>query len=680
MGNQEYELAFDGNNTITIQVIGENVELDFNNGNLMDEILDKIEEYKNRNLNIIIDCKVGDITGSISNLLLCESINDNTIFINFFYKRLKISSGIGVNEEEQTTKQNTLKYIDTESVIIADSLINISNILLYYIGESSNLDLNLSINNSKIFVEDDKEYKFNISSYTGESNQIKGSNVSLFFNVNIGDKIIIDCDVLSVHFNNKEGTTEDKSIQIEFTKESKYKKIYFNDSHAQKYNITFPNETTWELKLPKEITYVENFLELNNTEDTTNIINGNFYCELDDLNITFNNEKDLKNKATEKFTFNKPVNNINLEYFTDQKLDFTFKDNNTETTTNLYVYENKTKDINMIDIPVMKIDVNNLSYKQEKQDITKSIDISFEKGTIQLISETPNEQQQEDYFEIIELKPEEPTLTILEFKDVVEEDTNYNRETVTNREVFILKREGKPGDGNGIHNINDSTIESKGKIKSPLKMTLGGDIGTFTGKTLSISKDFTYIIDVNNPNAKFSESFITNEKCNINISCNIKNNDITLNFVEKEENSSDPQKQIQFNSLSLNTNSTVLLNFPENITAGTPDIDTIELLGNSKVSFKNLTETTKTVNIVIPYGKKINDVLVGAIPNSLSYKITTAKPTKEQIEEIKKEIKKLSSVLLLFPECLTYSEKYLFKFKILKLLSQVEIMKSEGLN
>lgn len=143
---------------------------------------------------------------------------------------------------------------------------------------------------------------------------------------------------------------------------------------------------------------------------------------------------------------------------------------------------------------------------------------------------------------------------------------------------------------------------------------------------------------------KVYDSFITEIKGNIKI-VNETMNEQTINFKEKENqnNQDEIANQIQINKLTIDSKSNVKLSFSESLTKGDPDIGTVELLGDSTVSFENLEKTTNPITLIIPYGKDISDVVVGDVPPTLKInKENAPQTTDEQLKEMKNNIDELT--------------------------------------
>ena len=122
-------------------------------------------------------------------------------------------------------------------------------------------------------------------------------------------------------------------------------------------------------------------------------------------------------------------------------------------------------------------------------------------------------------------------------------------------------------------------------------------------------------------------------------------NEQTINFEEKEnqDNENETAYQIQINKLTVDSKSNVKLSFPKLLTKGDPDIGTVELLGESTISFENLEKTTKPITLLIPYGKDISDVIVGDIPSTLEIiKENAPQTTDEQLKEMENKIDELT--------------------------------------
>lgn len=141
-----------------------------------------------------------------------------------------------------------------------------------------------------------------------------------------------------------------------------------------------------------------------------------------------------------------------------------------------------------------------------------------------------------------------------------------------------------------------------------------------------------------------NDSFKTEIKGDIKI-INETMNEPTINFEEKEnqDNEDEAAYQIQINKLTIDSKSNVNLSFPETLTQGNPYIGTVELLGISTVSFENLSQTENKIKFIIPYGKKIEDVVIGGL-DKLNYEYTNAdQTTDEQLKEMENKIDELTN-------------------------------------
>lgn len=164
------------------------------------------------------------------------------------------------------------------------------------------------------------------------------------------------------------------------------------------------------------------------------------------------------------------------------------------------------------------------------------------------------------------------------------------------------------------------------------------------GLTNIINDEEEFILNIENDESgepEYEDTFVTKTNANIKV-ISETSEEIILKFEEKE-NERDDENKIQINKLSIDSKSNVNLSFPETLTEGEPDIGTIELLGDSTVSFENLKKTVKPVTLLIPYGKDISDVIVGDIPSTLEIiKENAPQTTDEQLKEMENKIDELT--------------------------------------
>lgn len=164
------------------------------------------------------------------------------------------------------------------------------------------------------------------------------------------------------------------------------------------------------------------------------------------------------------------------------------------------------------------------------------------------------------------------------------------------------------------------------------------------GLTNIINDEEEFILNIENDESgepEYDDTFVTKTNANIKV-ISETSEEIILKFEEKE-NERDDENKIQINKLSIDSKSNVNLSFPETLTEGEPDIGTIELLGESTISFENLEKTTKPITLLIPYGKDISDVVVGSIPSTLEIiKENAPQTTDEQLKEMENKIDELT--------------------------------------
>ena len=164
------------------------------------------------------------------------------------------------------------------------------------------------------------------------------------------------------------------------------------------------------------------------------------------------------------------------------------------------------------------------------------------------------------------------------------------------------------------------------------------------GLTNIINDEEEFILNIENDESgepEYDDTFVTKTNANIKV-ISETSEEIILKFEEKE-NERDDENKIQINKLTIDSKSNVNLSFPESLTEGEPDIGTVELLGESTISFENLEKTTKPITLLIPYGKDISDVVVGDIPSTLEIiKENAPQTTDEQLKEMENKIDELT--------------------------------------
>lgn len=207
---------------------------------------------------------------------------------------------------------------------------------------------------------------------------------------------------------------------------------------------------------------------------------------------------------------------------------------------------------------------------------------------------------------------------------------NQKLENSINKSISNVKLEPKKSFFvKGKQIIKTKNIRGKIKIK---------------GLTNIINDEEEFILNIENDESgepEYDDTFVTKTNANIKV-ISETSEEIILKFEEKE-NERDDENKIQINKLSIDSKSNVNLSFPETLTEGEPDIGTIELLGDSTVSFENLKKTVKPVTLLIPYGKDISDVIVGSIPSTLEIiKENAPQTTDEQLKEMENKIDELT--------------------------------------
>lgn len=185
---------------------------------------------------------------------------------------------------------------------------------------------------------------------------------------------------------------------------------------------------------------------------------------------------------------------------------------------------------------------------------------------------------------------------------------------------------------------NNLTVSNTGNFHSK-NLTLK-NLLDYKGSSVLIDSD----VELNNDNIKkYEETLITEKKSNIDFKIiNGNNHDYKLKFEELD--AKDVEHQIQFKKLTISSDSLTVLSFPkpDELNLEVPDIETIEILGDSKISFENLDETKEQFIIRIPYGKKIEDVIVGELPKA-KFKVEIApQTTDEQLKEMENKIDELT--------------------------------------
>lgn len=222
--------------------------------------------------------------------------------------------------------------------------------------------------------------------------------------------------------------------------------------------------------------------------------------------------------------------------------------------------------------------------------------------------------------------------------DIVGKNTNGQQNLTIGHELDDLDDEF-----NDIPNFsisgqipNNLTVSNTGNFHSK-NLTLK-DLLNYKGSSVLIDSD----VELNNNNInKYEETLITEKKSNIDFKViNENDHEYKLNF--KEFDDKNKEHQIQFKKLTISSDSLTVLSFPENIKKDVPDIETIELLGDSKISFENLDKTKEQIIIRIPYGKKIEDVIIGELPKA-EFKVEIAPQTvDEQLKEMENKIDELT--------------------------------------
>lgn len=167
------------------------------------------------------------------------------------------------------------------------------------------------------------------------------------------------------------------------------------------------------------------------------------------------------------------------------------------------------------------------------------------------------------------------------------------------------------------------------------------------GLTNIINDEEEFILNIENDESgepEYDDTFVTKTNANIKV-ISETSEEIILKFEEKEnqDNENETVYQIQINKLTVDSKSNVKLSFPKLLTKGDPDIGTVELLGESTISFENLSQTKDKIKFVIPYGKKIEDVVIGGL-DKLNYEYTNAPQTAdEQLKEMENKIDELTN-------------------------------------
>ena len=163
------------------------------------------------------------------------------------------------------------------------------------------------------------------------------------------------------------------------------------------------------------------------------------------------------------------------------------------------------------------------------------------------------------------------------------------------------------------------------------------------GLTNIINDEEEFILNIENNESgepEYDNTFVTKTSANIKI-IGETSEKIILKFEEKE-NDEDDESKIQINKLIIDSKSNVKLSFSESLTKGNPNIGTIELLGDSTISLENLSQTENNIKFIIPYGKKIEDVVISGL-NKLNYDYVNApQTTDEQLKEMKNNIDELT--------------------------------------
>lgn len=326
----------------------------------------------------------------------------------------------------------------------------------------------------------------------------------------------------------------------------------------------------------------------------------------------------LMAKCNEKLTLEDNDTNINFNggenslltfKKTDNDIISTFQGNNTnleceEKSQKKYIWEITDNNLNSIDF--------NISSSSEINSISSTIETTIPNCTIQ------PKNFKTGSFEITGKSKDKQEITI---KHEKEDNTDFN--DIPNFSIF----------GQVPNNL---TVSNTGNFYSK-NLTLKNLLG-YKGSSVLIKSD----TELKNDNInKYEETLITKKKSNIDfINTNGKDHEFKIIFSDLDDNKN--EYQIQFDKLTISSDSLTILSFPEDIKKDDPDIEIIETLGDSKISFENLDKTKKQFILRIPYGKKIEDVIVGELPKA-DFKVEIApQTTDEQIKEMEIKIDELT--------------------------------------
>lgn len=496
-----------------------------------------------------------------------------------------------------------------------------------------------------------------------ENNKFLNLNLILNYNENETETNII-CDVLNY---SKIECNEKQKLNIIYKEsEQQFEKNdnEFNgyDSLSVKYEISNVNKkTNYEYKLSGELKNLEfittNYNENANLgEEDSNIIIDVSYLFFQSIKFTL-----AENQKIQIITKN--TNDIIQTSINNSKLEIKGSKNNNEIQ---YILDNEFEkfessssngglNINY-DIPN---NIKETTIKVKNQDkigmtirntiLNKKAEVKFtqtEEEEITVIKKIDVESESEVKIIMRIEEPEETNITI--FKDVeIDKKNDYVRSIDgPSRELNIISRDHTtPADK--YHNSDNIKVNIKGTSNRTNKIFLRGKMRYRTRTEIITEKNKNFVFEINDGAIVEQQTFITEYPGNIQI-INNTNNEANIKFEEIEEDSENddtsqtPQK-IKINKLTIDSKSNVNLSFPELLTEGEPDIGTVELLGESTVSFENLEKTTKPITLLIPYGKDISDVIVGDIPSTLEIiKENAPQTTDEQLKEMENKIDELT--------------------------------------
>ena len=630
------------------------------------------------NNNIIIRDKEG---GGVNNILNITELYFNKSYDEEQMKKIDNFSGIIIIDES----------VNIEEFIYSQNLQNIykynSSIERY---ETYNLDIDkdyqvkkiqysafVSINQLTCYEKNDNENTIDniivepyndagslyFKGITNKNNEFLNLNFILNYNEDETETNIM-CDVLNY---SKIECNEKQKLNIVYKEVEQYfekNENEFNgyDSLSVKYEISNVNKRrNYNYKLSGELKNLE-FITTKYNENI-NLEEGNSNIIIDISNLIFQSIKFNLAENQKIQIKTKNTNDIIQTSINNSTLEIKGSKNNDEIQ---YILNNEfekfessssTKESNInYDIPN---NIKETTIKVKDQDkigmtirntiLNKKTEVKFtqaEEEEITVIKKIDVESESEVKIIMRIEEPEETNITV--FKDVeIDKKKDYARSIYKpDRKLNIISRQHTtPADK--YYNSENIKVNIKGTSNRTNKIYLRGKMRYRTRTDIITEKNKDFVFEINDGAIVEQQTFITEYPGNIQI-INNTNNEANIKFEEIEEDSENddtsqtPQK-IKINKLTIDSKSNVNLSFPETLTEGEPDIGTIELLGDSTVSFENLKKTVKPVTLLIPYGKDISDVIVGDIPSTLEIiKENAPQTTDEQLKEMENKIDELT--------------------------------------